>query len=985
MTRRWTIGLASTLSLTALGVAQQTGAVRGVVRDKEFGGPVAAVRVLAVEADRSVLTDDRGSYVLGQLAAGRHTFVFTKEGHARFVRTDVVVTAGQLTEIDASLSGEFTDMDEFVVQDALKLSRGTEAALLQLRLDSPALMDSISADVMSKAGASDAAGALRLVAGASVQDGKSAVIRGMPDRYVSSQLNGVRLPSADEDKRAVELDQFPAAAIDSIQVSKTFTPDQQGDASGGAVNIRLRGVPAEPWLLRFKIEGSNNSQVTGRSDFLTYRGGGVHAWAKDGGDRAPQDDRLGRSWRGAAGVSRSEAPVDYKYSGAMGGRHQLWDGVDVGGLLSVFYERDSAGFDGGKDDSYWVESPGDPMTPKTSQGTVKEGDFKTSLFDVTQGKQSVQWGLLGTVGLESKHHKVSLSYLYTRTAEDTATLAEDTRGKHYFFPGHEPDDGTTPGHEDPDAAPYLRLETLEYTERSVGSLQLSGQHEFPFARRGFFLGPKIDWVASRSTAEMAQPDKRQFGSLWLPGRIVGPLYLPPTHRQFKPAANFTLGNLQRIWKSIDEESEQYATNLELPFEQWTKTQGSLKFGWFRDDVKRTFDQDTYSNFDDNSSYAGEFGEFWSARFPGEDHPISESLFDVDYQGRQTINAWYAMLDLPLTRTVRAIGGVRFEDTRIGVVNDPEESATWFPPGSVAPTRLNPGDADVNFQQDDALPAVALVYTPFDWVTLRASYSETIARQTFKELTPILQQEFLGGPVFIGNPGLKMSSLRNHDLRLDLTPLEGSLLSVSWFDKDIDGAIEYVQKIASFDYTTAVNYPKGQLSGYELEARQKLGALWEGLDGFALGANGTFIDASVTLPADEAAGFADPSINAPMTKRDMTNAPTHLYNFFTTYELKTIGTQLALFYTVQGDTLVAGAGQANGNFVPSLYAKEFDTLNLSVSQALGPHMRLQFAAKNLTDPTIRAVYRSEYIGDDVTKTSFTRGVDYSLSLTGEIRF
>ena len=108
-----------------------------------------------------------------------------------------------------------------------------------------ALMDSISADLMSRAGASDAASALKLVAGASVQNGKSAVIRGLPDRYVSSQMNGVRLPTADEDKRAVELDQFPSAVIESIQVSKTFTPDQQGDASGGAVNVVLKSVPEE--------------------------------------------------------------------------------------------------------------------------------------------------------------------------------------------------------------------------------------------------------------------------------------------------------------------------------------------------------------------------------------------------------------------------------------------------------------------------------------------------------------------------------------------------------------------------------------------------------------------------------------------------------------------------------------------------------------------------------------------------------------------
>ena len=39
----------------------------------------------------------------------------------------------------------------------------------------------------------------------------------------------------------------------------------------------------------------------------------------------------------------------------------------------------------------------------------------------------------------------------------------------------------------------------------------------------------------------------------------------------------------------------------------------------------------------------------------------------------------------------------------------------------------------------------------------------------------------------------------------------------------------------------------------------------------------------------------------------------------------------------------------------------------------------------TDPDIETVYRSKYIGDDVTRASFTRGIEFSLTLTGEINF
>jgi hypothetical protein len=199
---------------------EPSGSIRGVVTDKEFGIPLAGATVTIVEAGKKATTTDQGNFVFEGVAPGRYTLVFAKDGYLRQVRSDVLVAPGKLTDADVALAGEFTEMEEFVVQDVLTSSDGSEASLLKLRFESPALLDSIGADLMSKAGASDAAAALRLVPGASVQNGKFAVIRGLPDRYVSSQMNGVRLPTADENKRAVELDQFPAAVIEASRSAR---------------------------------------------------------------------------------------------------------------------------------------------------------------------------------------------------------------------------------------------------------------------------------------------------------------------------------------------------------------------------------------------------------------------------------------------------------------------------------------------------------------------------------------------------------------------------------------------------------------------------------------------------------------------------------------------------------------------------------------------------------------------------------------------
>lgn len=958
--------------------AQQPGSIRGVVTDKDFGGPVFEASVTVLGRQDAAKTSEQGNYLLKDLPPGSYTLIVSKDGYVRQVRPNVTVAPGQLVEVDLALAGDFTDLEEYVVQDILAVGGSSEDAQLQLRFESPSLMDSISADLISRAGASNAADSLRLVAGASLQNGKSAVIRGLPDRYVSSQVNGVRLPSADEDKRAVELDQFPSAVIESVQVTKTFMPDQQGDASGGAVDVRLKGVPDEPLFFQWRTQVTNNTNVTGINSFLGYEGGGVHFWGDDGGDRDQQLDNLGGNWDGAVGVRREAAPVDFKWSTSFGGKTEISNGVRVGGFVSAFYEHKSSHFSGGRDDSYWVDVPGDPMTPATTQGAVTQGNFQTRLYDVTRSTQYVQLGTLATAGIETDNHSVSVALLNSLTSEDSATLAQDTRGKQFFFPGYDPRNPTTPGHAEADSAPYLRLETLQYTERTTDTMQLSGKHVFEL-QGGSMKSPVFDWTASKSAADKVQPDKRVFGSKW--EATNGGIWTP-----FKPAANFTIGNLQRIWKDVHEDSSQYATNLKLPFDQWSNLEGYFKFGWFQDDVKRSYNQDTFSNFNDNSSFSAPFEQPWSASFPFENHPITAAEIDVDYTGRQNVDAFYGMLDLPLAPGLNLIGGARAESMRISTVNDAEADAVWFPPGTSAPAPLGPGEADVDYSSSYVLPAAALVYEVVPDVTLRSAYSETVARQTFKELTPVLQQEYLGGPVFIGNPNLEMSQLRNYDLRTDWTPYEGGLFSVSWFRKDIDKPIEYVQGANSIlNFTTAANYPTGSLQGWELETRQELGQFWKPLDGLGVGANATWIESVVTLSDFDRQQFSLPEINAPMSERDMTNAPESLLNTYMTWESEQSGTRLGLFYTVTGDTLVAGAGQAAGNYVPNVYQTTFDSLNFSLVQRLSEWCDFNFQAKNLTDPDIEQVYRSPYIGGDVERISFSRGIDYSIGFGGRVKF
>lgn len=982
------------LAFAAAAAAQQAGSISGVVTDKDFEVPLANAKVMVVETGKSIVTDAAGGFLLTEMQPGSYTLIASKQGYLRVVRKALVV-AGQVSEQRLDMLGDFKDLEEFIVREQVVTSTANQQQSLDNRLSSAAMMDAISNEEIQKTGANDAAGALRLVAGASTQDGKSAVIRGLPDRYVSTQVNGALMPSSDESKRAVELDFVPASAIQSLQVSKTFTPDQQGNASGGAVNIVLRSVPEEPFFINWNIGSSYNTQTTGRDNVLTYDGGGVHMFGRKGSERNIQEEE--ENWLGAVGADTAEAPDNLKWSGSMGGGYDIGGGWRAGALTNFYYNRTATFFENGKDESRTIGQIGNLMTPQITQGTITQAPFFTSLLSIDESTQTVQYGGLTTVGLANDNHSINVSHLFSRIAEDRVTVAEDTQGKEYFFPGFDPDEPTSPGYDEGDSAPYTRQQTLAYTERATDTLQLTGRHRLELWGYGKLRAVEVDWTVAKNSALRNTPDRREFGTYWDSN--------VRSYFQLKPAAEFTLGNLQRTFIRIEEESEQLALNIKLPIEVWGGREGYLKFGHFQDDVNRTFTQATFSNFNDlNNAYAGEFDQLrWSQNWQFEDHAITAADTDVDYTGRQQVEAQYLMLDLPVTESLRMIGGVRWESTQISIRSNPEENATWVPSVDgdgnanfgIAAFPVGPDDPDFDQSlfdlanptrsQDNVLPSIGLVYDIGGGLTARSSYSKTIARQTFKELSPVFQQEYIGGPVFIGDPNLQISDVSNLDFRLDYVPQQGTLFSVSYFKKIIDNPIEYVEAAQGFTFTKPINYPRGKLTGWEAEIRQDLGQLWGPLAGCTVGGNSTWIDATVRRPDQEVAQFEQFQGVRPRTTRDMTDAPDYLLNLFTTYDIAATGTSLGVFYTKTGDRLIQGPGPSNNNFIPATYDLSYDNLTAQFSQQLSEGVRLSLGVSNFTDATRTQVYRTEYLANDVVRRQYQTGITYSLSIGGVIRF
>jgi len=1050
--------------------AQQVGSIRGVVYDADFDRPAPDVRVTIVETGRTVTTGEQGNYVFPEVEPGTYTLVFNAEGFTRQVEGNVVVNPGRLTEVDASLTGEFTEMAEFVVQD-LQLEAGTEAQLLDLRMESPALLDSIGEDFLSRAGAGDAAEGLRLVAGATTTNEGFAAVRGLPPRFVSTQLNGFVLPSANPDTRAFRLDLLQSDVIESIQVSKTFTPDQQGTASGGAVNIVTKSIPAENFI-KISSGVEYNTERADDGEFLVDARGDVPFFGIDEGRRlsdelkglVPGGATLGRTAFGSPAPQFGDAPVQYDWDITGGLRYEFDTGFRIGGQFAYFWEQDSGhdddrindervartgSFNQGLIPDVSNDDPNGFLQSPLNAGTV---NILTNLFDETQSTHEVTWGGLGTVGLESDNHAVKFTFLHTRLTSSTTTIAEDTRGKLTRFPNHDPDSVVTPGGaEDPnfggsdtrDFAPFRRLEIQEYVERTVQSAQFSGDHTLPWFEEtigidGTFelLAPRFDWHATLSSSERREPGTTIFDSKFLSAANIASFVSgEQTNVEFDVA---DLSFFNTVFRDIEEDSTQLRFNGEFPFRQWSDDEGSLKLGVFDERTTRDFRQDTFAI--QGESGLRLFATFDEARlseafvnpgqFPldtGSPPELSGFTFadlgemeptpiDFTYEGRQDVEAWYWMLDLPLSSFLRVIGGFRFENTSLGTDIESDFPATTvfvdqkegerifgpgFIPGSVSLSALAGQGVtlDTEIEQEDVLPSLSVVVTPIEGLGIRGAYSETIARPTFRELTPVSQSLFAGETPFVGNPFLTLSVVENWDLRLDYRPQPGSLLSLSYFRKYVENPIQVVQQgQGASNIVIPINFPEGTIEGWELEARQELGEWFEPLRGLQIGGNLTLLDTEVTLRDFESSRLA--ALDAPLDTIPMTNAPEHLYNLFMTYDYEPTGTQISIFYTVRGDTLIAspgvegftgatdpdtGAPLANF-FIPGVYETEFGTLNLTIKQKIGEHIMLSFSAENLLDPEIETVYRSKFIpGGDVVKTRSSSGIDLSFGISANFTF
>ena len=934
------IGMAFVSSFSLRGAETGSGVIAGRVLEGETGRGLAGAAITAVGTQRSTVSDLEGGFRLSDVPAGRREITVSKTGFLPFSVTGVDVTDRETARVDVALAASretVVKMEAFSVSADVIQHSGV--GLLGARQKATAVSDAIGSEQMSKLGFGTAASAMKAVTGASVVGGKYVYVRGLGERYSSTLVNGVEAPSADPDRRAVNLDMFPSDLIDAIVTTKTFTPDRPGNFTGGAVDLRTKEFPEQfTWSLSASF--AHNSRITGKH-FLASNGGS-NTWGRADGARdlpagvdgqriplrfssATADAEIGRLTRMfnptmAPGVK--DAPLNRSFAGAVGGVTTLF-GRKLGYAASLSYDRSFGGYSEGVLGRY------------ERQGVNSPSLAPLVLLGDTRSEDDVLIGSLFNVAYQFSHdHQLSLNTMFNQSGND---MARRQSGLNVAGGGISETEVFT-------------TRTLRYTERSLRSFQLAGKHLFPALRES-----RLNLSITDATTTQDEPDTRYFST-----------FRTPDGNEFFEASG--VPRPSRYFRDLEESRRDTSIDLTVPIATWERRSAQLKVGGALANTDRAFNERLFEYNSTVLRYDGHEQGFLresqvgqvdpaTGRFrPGQLYLVETSSAGNSYFGTQKIAGYYGMVDVPLTDALRFIGGVRRESTELDVRSrDPKRRAGLL-------------------DNQDTLPSVNLVYALTDRMNLRAAATRTIARPNFREIADYTSFEFVGDFVYIGNPNLRRTAIKNHDLRWEWFPRRGEILAVSVFHKQMTNPIERgVFSVVNSGELQYQNAPRGEVSGFEIEARKNLGFLSDRLRGLSGGFNATFVKSAVDITAAELAFIRVYEPNAGDT-RELTGQSPYIFNVDLTYNNSRWGTTFSVYYNVLGARLA----QVSPPGTPNVFEQPAPTLDAIWNQKIHERWKLSLSVKNLLDRAAEETYT--YRGVDYLRSAHRRGVTTSLGVS-----
>jgi hypothetical protein len=913
-----------------------TGKLQGRIVAADTGEPVGFVDLLLQPADTTIkrvggMSNADGTFLL-EAAPGRYALQVRAMSYAHKRIEGVLIEAGKLQPLSIALASRAIQQKEIVVEARARTN--TESSLLTARRRAAAVGDAVSAEQVRKTPDKDAAEVLRRVTGLSVSDGKYVFVRGLGERYSSTEIDGVRVASPEQNKRVVPLDLLPANLLENIVVQKTYTADRSGEFGGGDVQVRTRDFPGNrTWSV-----SASQTFVDGVTfhDHQTYAAGAGNFFGF--GADARQIPQAVFDLAGGRPLFRSDRDPSRGFTvgqlrGVAKAFSDVWSAKSgrslPNGSYSATYgdERRVFGRSLGVIES-WTFSHGYDRRDESQRFFADRSDTSYD-YAVKRWTETTRLGGITGLGYRlSPRHSLSLRGLFTQDADNEVRTYEGV--------DHNQIDtwtGTWLQH---------RVTRLMYVERSVLSGSAEGKHQFAALR-----GLDLDWKLTRSRASRLQPDRREtrYDRRFLPNGDAG-----EWHWLFGSTGSREYGDLR------DNGWGQTLSGV-LPLDLGKHANGKLAFGYDRQTKSR---DNFYRRFDfiaDPSNFAVPRESppesiFQASAFdPKKGYAIiNETTLDIDnYTAEQRVSAGYLMLNLPIGSRVRGNFGVRreqgFQDVR---------SFDLFHPSRIT--------KEGKLDNADWLPSANLTVSVGANANLRFGASRTLSRPDLNELSPSPALDYVGGMRVAGNPDLRRALIDNYDFRIEAFPTLSEVFAVGVYYKNLHEPIEQVITGDSPPDLVPMNADRGHNVGTELELRSGLGRFSRRLSRLSLNSNASIISSHVTLkPRITRLGSTD---------HPLMGQANYIVNVALSYTAPRKNLDASLLVGALGKRLRVLAEYPK----PDIYEQPSTTLDAALNWAPSSWGRFKFAGKSLLDPLIRQLQSGKEV------TGYHQGRSFSVAFS-----
>ncbi|MEQ1472221.1 MAG: TonB-dependent receptor, partial [Candidatus Acidiferrum sp.] len=697
---------------------------RGTVSGRVTGPDHAALQGALVELQPLGLTavsNAQGQYSISDVPPGSYALSVSYLGFAPF-STPVSVTAGASAQADTELKIEAVN-EQVVVRG--ERERGEIEALNRERT-ADTIIQVLPAEVITSLPNTNVADALGRLPGVSLErdegEGKYIQIRGTEPRLSNVTINGVRITSPESDVRTIKLDVIPAVLVESIEVSKTLSANQDGDAIGGSVNLVTRTADDEPYYAVSGIYGYTPI-INGRQ--LSQFDGTV---AK----RLGHTKRLGVALTGGydynpRGFNNIEPSPDTNDFGDGRGPVPVFTGIH---LREYQYRRHRYGFAGSADyrldngSSAYIRGLfadfrdfGDTWNTEINVGDLQsqnssDPNGNVRLRHLNRTPQQKIFSIAAGEKLNLGHYLVDYQVAASRSRQDgqfPSTYFTIPKTVQFGIDTSKPLTPKFPvlnGIDINDPTGYTFTKTV-LADDHVRALDLEGSVS---VARHYLVGS-------------------HFGSFEVGGKVRNSNKRNQTNEPVYVATGSPALQYSQVLGDAPKDPDFYSGNYSLPpFSDYNKILALLAAN------------PTALTLDANATHARSDPNY--------------------YHTTERVYAGYAMNTLNFGRA-RIQTGVRFETTQSNFLGYHVTFDTNGDYVSTDPVRGNNTYTNV-------LPSIQFQYAFTPSTNLRAAYGRGIARPNFSDLPPFIVEndQGPGQSVTLGNPALKPTKANNFDLLLE---------------------------------------------------------------------------------------------------------------------------------------------------------------------------------------------------------------------------